>query len=217
MPEDRPTENPRTEALAEFDRRMSFFRSAAEASRLAEDGYLEALATPALRDDSKRQRRWVLLSSVAALLAGLFGMTPTTVNALGLDLSGTKEKIVVLGCGVFTAYFLVEFYTFARRDYLLWRDRVEVGHRRLCAALQREKGQAVVTFGSSSATDEHLRDVESRLARYAKEPDPTRQGWWIVDQAQTLAGWVEVLIPLGFAVVAVILVLVMGLVCALRA
>jgi hypothetical protein len=203
VPDLDPTDHQVAEQIAKFDRHMGFYKAAAEASRSAEDAYLEAEAAPALREESRRLRRWLVLSSVAAILASVFDVTPTQVEALGLDLSGAKGNIVVVGIGLFTLYFLIEFLAFARRDYGYWHRRVAVAHRRLWAALQLESGQIKVQpCGNPTFRSHYLQDVDARQSEYAKAPPTAPNRIWLVDHCRTFSGWVEVIIPVAIAALA---------------
>lgn len=192
-------------SLAEFDRRMAFYTAATDASRSREDSYLEAASTPSLRDDSKRQRRWLILASVATILVTRYDIKPTTVAALGLELSGAKERIIVFGTGVFTIFFLIEFIAFARRDHSFWRQRVAVTYRRLCAALEQEGAQIQETFRQSSAADHLMEGVEARQVEYKIDPNAQTGTWWVWALSKTFTGLIEFLLPVIIAFVALAL------------
>ncbi len=186
--------------LESSDRAMRCFEGSEAASALAEDSLLEAEAAPALRDDSRRQRRWLVLSSVVTLLISLFDLKPKGIPALDLDLAGARESVILLGAGAFTLYLLVEFFTFARRDDGFWRRRVRVARRRLHSSLEAQRCQAPLALGRSSMTDQTVAEVDELISAYLQEPQVARRSW-IVDLATTLPGWVEVLVPILIALV----------------
>jgi hypothetical protein len=200
---DEQTGSPTQSPQASHDRAMLRYRSSVEAARNAEDEYLEAISAPELREDSMKQRRWLVLSASATLLADVFGIRPTKIESLGIDLGGASSEIVIVCCGVATLYFLIEFFTFARRDYSHWRRRARVARRRVLMALTSQRGQsALVPFMLASVSKDTSADIQERMKEYSNEVPAKSIGWWLTEHLRMSSGVVEVIMPMAVAIVA---------------
>lgn len=184
-----------------LDRSLRSLEAAVRATAEAEDAFAACLGAPVLRDDSRRQRRSLLLVAVLAVSITVLGLRPTKVQPLEIELGDAEQLWIVYGAGVAILYFWVEFLLHAGRDFRYWSERLRTWHRRWDAALRQEIGQIREGFDGSDQQNLEVA-YDEKHARFAEvhRPAPPRRFASILGAGS--AGWLEFRLPQALAFIA---------------
>lgn len=71
-----------------------------------------------LREYTRIQRRWLLLTSLLGLLVARGGVLPTRVGAFGLEFAAPEQRWLIGTCGLLILYFLFGFCVHAFMDFI---------------------------------------------------------------------------------------------------
>jgi hypothetical protein len=185
----------------EFEKLVAAFEFLQRESRAREDEYLATLQMPLLREDARRQRRWLVGTSLLLIAFWMFDLRPEKISALDLDLTGARSSVIGAGLGFAALYFWIEFAVFAARDYRGWHERAFIASRRLQVALAVEDAQREETFGSvQNLWREKLSvDNQERMHLYGKERFPQTLAWQNFLIGHGSAGVVEFGLPQAIA------------------
>lgn len=181
--------------LESFDRSMRFWEAAKQESRQSEDGYVEVLAAHPLRDDAKRHRRALVLTSSITLLITCFDLRPKGLLPIDLDLSGTKELLVVGGAGAVTLYLWFEFIIHSTRDFKYWRQRMRTAHRRLLDAIDHEQAQGAESFPGTGYLEAIKEDCGRRRQLYQRDEYGEGDRQWAPYLGVGPLAWLEFRLP----------------------
>lgn len=82
-----------------------------------------------LSDNTRKQRRHLLLTILIALGITLGNLIPSKVTALGIEVSKAQQTNLHLLLAVVIVYFMVSFSLYGHVDYQQWRVKFDVAQR----------------------------------------------------------------------------------------
>lgn len=75
----------------------------------------------ALSDVTRKERRFLLGTSLLGIAVTKTGLVPSKISALGIELQGADQRALLAIVAFVISYFLVAFIVYATSDYLAWR------------------------------------------------------------------------------------------------
>ena len=75
----------------------------------------------ALSDVTRKERRFLLGTSLLGIALIKTGLVPSKISALGIELQGADQRALLAIVAFVILYFLAAFIIYATSDYLAWR------------------------------------------------------------------------------------------------
>lgn len=74
-----------------------------------------------LNEISRRERKYLLMTSAIGIFVAFTGVIPTKISALGIELNASEQKAFLLMLALIIGYFLLAFLIYGFKDFLNWR------------------------------------------------------------------------------------------------
>src|SRR5438105_3571803 len=76
----------------------------------------------ALSDNTRRERRSLLLASFVSIIIAKVGLVPTEITNLGITFSDVDRSILLKAVGLVVGYFLVAFVIYGAQGWIALRN-----------------------------------------------------------------------------------------------
>jgi hypothetical protein len=131
-----------------------------------------------LSENTRKERRFLLLVSFIAVAVAQIGLIPTKIEALGIAVEKTDQKALLLLLTVLVAYFLITFIIYATMDFVRFRGAYNAA---LLNHLQSEPGHYREKDDPKDSPHEQIRKrLNRRIGLYmviGRRSGFVRMGW----------------------------------------
>ncbi|NVL90859.1 MAG: hypothetical protein HWN69_07700 [Desulfobacterales bacterium] len=148
-----------------------------------------------LSEVSRRDRKFLLGSSILGITIVKAGFVPTKISALGIEFAKTDQNSLLLVLGIIILYFLIAFLIYASSDFLIWR--LSYFHTLKHSMLDKWKTEA-----EKAPTKEMANYIDDFL----KRGFPARIILGLTRPVSLLRAVFEFLLPIAFGIYAIIIV-----------
>ncbi len=73
-----------------------------------------------LSEVARRERKFLLASSILGIAMVKAGIVPSKISALGIEFAKTDQNLLLSVIGIIILYFLVAFLIYAASDIIIW-------------------------------------------------------------------------------------------------
>jgi hypothetical protein len=112
-----------------------------------------------LSELSRRERKYLLMTSAIGVFVSWAGVVPTKISALGIELNSSEQKAFLLMLACIVTYFLLAFVIYGFKDFIEWRITYH-SHRR---NQTRKHLIAIHEFEEQDHPDGLEQEVDKRL------------------------------------------------------
>ena len=144
---------------------------------------------------ARKERKFLLGSSMLGIILVKAGFVPTKISALGIEFAKTDQNSLLLVFGIIILYFLIAFLIYAASDIIIW-------HRSFSRTLK----DATVDRWKSEAKKDPIMEVSDYIEDFFKRRFSVRLILGLTSPVSLLRAIFEFFLPIVVGIYAIIII-----------
>ncbi len=144
---------------------------------------------------TRRERKFLLVSSITGITIVKTGFIPTKISALGIEFAKTDQNSLLFVLGLIILYFLIAFLIYGTSDFLIWRLTYS-------SALQ----DAMINKWKSDVEKTPVMEMSGYIAKYLSRGFLSRVTLHLTQIVSWLRVVFEFILPIFLGIYAIIII-----------
>lgn len=148
-----------------------------------------------LSEVARKERKFLLGSSILGIALVKAGFVPTKISALGIEFAKTDQNSLLSVLGIIILYFLIAFLIYAASDIIIW-------HRSFSRSLKA----SMVDRWKSEAEKDPVMEMTDYIDNFLKRPFSVRFILGLATPVSLLRAIFEFLLPIAVGIYAIAII-----------
>lgn len=144
---------------------------------------------------TRRERKFLLVSSITGITIVKTGFIPSKISALGIEFAQTDQNSLLFVIGLVILYFLIAFLIYGTSDFLIWRLNYS-------SVLQ----DAMINQWKSDVEKTPVMEMSGYIAKHLDSGFLARVSFYVTQIVSWLRAVFEFLLPIFLGIYAIIII-----------